>query len=74
MRYISSDPNKIKNACAHSEFECGFYLIIEHLITADMDDGQPLPADRRQHYLVCRAPCQQPHHVAQNFHRKFLRR
>jgi hypothetical protein len=42
MRYLSSDLDKIKNV-ACTEFECGNYLIIKHLVTADMDDGQPLP-------------------------------
>ena len=37
MRYLSSEPDKIKNV------ERGNYLIIAHLVTADMDDGQPLP-------------------------------
>ena len=57
MRYISSDPNKIKND-ARTEIECGIYLIIEHLITADMDDGQPLPPlieDGIIWCVVCRA-------------------
>jgi len=37
MRYLSSDPDKIKNT------ECGNHLVIEHQITADMADNQPLP-------------------------------